>query len=474
MLVRPVAIRGPLPLVVFLFAIAACGGDGERGPPPSGTVAYIVTACQQTGAQMTLQQEVRILRGETEAVTAMSVGPLGPFPSLACAFRGSQRLWFYPQYGPLQRFGITPDGSGVVFELTDEFVREGHGLLPPDQRGIYYMPADGSDLRRLGPASRSPGAFYSPGGISWVDFVFEFHPSGRAFTYTDRGPDEAGHEAAQVFVQGLTPGEPSRQVTRLPALNLTGQWPEMRSPSFIDPQTILFERFTEPATEGPLLTVGVDGTDLREVPRVALPGGQVIPVFSIIGADWIALRADMAGEPVKPHGDLHISEAFVTDGTNVVQLTKFGRVDTCLGSSPFYSGRDRRVYFTVSADPFGTNPSQNCQIFSIEPVSRDLRQLTFFRESAAAPNGCIGDRRPNGCRIDFSGPCHPSQNPHTGTIFFWSSCDPFGQNRNGYQLFAMHPDGSGLRQLTNAVGAVRGADHTYEVETVDAFWSAPY
>ena len=41
-------------------------------------------------------------------------------------------------------------------------------------------------------------------------------------------------------------------------------------------------------------------------------------------------------------------------------------------------------------------------------------------------------------------------------------------------MFAMQPDGSGLRQLTNARGAVRDADHKYEVETVDAFWSAPY
>ncbi len=105
-----------------------------------------------------------------------------------------------------------------------------------------------------------------------------------------------------------------------------------------------------------------------------------------------------------------------------------------------------------------------------------LGQLTFFSESTGhATNGCWGGRRPNGCRIDFSWAAFkPSQNPHTGTIFFKSTCDPFGQNPNGWQLFAIQPDGSDLRQLTNARGYVRGANHTVEVETVDAFWSARY
>ena len=52
--------------------------------------------------------------------------------------------------------------------------------------------------------------------------------------------------------------------------------------------------------------------------------------------------------------------------------------------------------------------------------------------------------------------------------------NPLGENPNGWQLFAMQPEGSDLRQLSNARGAVRGADGTVEVETVDAFWSAPY
>jgi hypothetical protein len=62
---RPVAIRGPLPLIGFLLALAACGDDGQRGPPPSATVAYIVTSCRQTGGTMTLQQDKRTFDVET-------------------------------------------------------------------------------------------------------------------------------------------------------------------------------------------------------------------------------------------------------------------------------------------------------------------------------------------------------------------------------------------------------------------------
>jgi len=61
------------PLVALLLALVACGDDGGSPPSAAGTVTYIVTACQQTGAGMTLQQEVCILHGDAEAVTAMQL-----------------------------------------------------------------------------------------------------------------------------------------------------------------------------------------------------------------------------------------------------------------------------------------------------------------------------------------------------------------------------------------------------------------
>jgi hypothetical protein len=462
--------RDALALVAVLLALAACGGEGQPSPAGTGTVAYLVTSCRQTGGTMTLQQEVRILHGEAEAVTVLPVGPLGPFPGIGCGLWGFYRRWLYMQWGPLQRFGTTPDGSGIIYELTDEFVQEGRGVLPAEQRGIYYMRADGSGLRRLGPASHAPTVVYSPTGTSWLEYGFAFDPGGEEFTYVDRGPDEAGHDAAEVFLRGLTPGD-ATQVTHLPALDVPWQWPEVAVPRFLDARTIWFTRWTQPPTGYEFLRVDVDGTQLGDVPVVAVPGGQFVPVFEIVGGRWAAIYVDLPGVPVNPIGDYAIREVFVVDSHDVLQLTNFRRSDT--SSWPgFYSARDERVYFTASADPFGTNPSENCQIFSIDPLSMDLRQVTFFRESAAhATNGCLGGGRPYGCRVDFQWfGLNPSQDPHTGTIFFKSTCDPFGLNPDGWQLFAIQPDGSGLRQLTSVRGRVRTPDGSIEVENVDAFW----
>src|SRR5262249_40516203 len=401
-----------------------CGGDGGGGSPPSGpgTVAYIETSCRQDGPDMTLQQDVRILHGDAPSVTAMSVGPLGPFTSLLCATYGSNR-YSMRDIGPVKRFGITPDGSGVAFEVTDVFIRDPGWVLAPGQAGIYYTRADGSGLRRLGPPSRSPATFYTPSGVLVVnDFSLSFDPSGQQFTYTDRGPDEAGHDAAQVFVQGLMPGARSRQVTRLPALDLPGQWPEITVPSFIDSRTILFSRWIQPGTERTWLTVDIDTNQVNDLPTVALPGGELIPIYQITGEDWIGLIGTLKGEPENPFADSPIREVVVTDGTNVLQLTNFRRVDTVL-TFPFYSARDRRVYFSASFNPrYDPKRSENCQIFSIAPRGGDLRQLPFFRERAAhATDGCFGNRRGTACSVLFGHTSHASQNPHTGEIFFRSN-----------------------------------------------------
>ena len=45
-------------------------------------------------------------------------------------------------------------------------------------------------------------------------------------------------------------------------------------------------------------------------------------------------------------------------------------------------------------------------------------------------------------------------------MLFASSCDPVGGNPFGDQLFAMRPDGTGLRQLTDARGMTTDPDGT--------------
>jgi hypothetical protein len=52
---------------------------------------------------------------------------------------------------------------------------------------------------------------------------------------------------------------------------------------------------------------------------------------------------------------------------------------------------------------------------------------------------------------------------------FDSSCDPLGANPFGCQLFAMRPDGSGLRHLTDAPGLTEYPDRSTRVELTGPF-----
>ena len=58
----------------------------------------------------------------------------------------------------------------MVFEVTDDFsVNPPLPLhLPPEQKGIFVVGADGSGLRSLGPASRLPFFIISANGFGFV------------------------------------------------------------------------------------------------------------------------------------------------------------------------------------------------------------------------------------------------------------------------------------------------------------------
>jgi hypothetical protein len=158
------------------------------------------------------------------------------------------------------------------------------------------------------------------------------------------------------------------------------------------------------------------------------------------------------GEPIDPEVGPQINEVFVIDQQkNVLQLTNFRRADT--GGALVDVDREH-VYFQASADPLGANPSENCQLFSIDRLGNDLRQLTNFRVTEHAFSGCRYG--PSGCALSLV-----SQDPRSRDLVFYSSCDPFGKNPNGGQIFAVQPDGSGLRQLTDARGLVHEGPGVY-------------
>jgi hypothetical protein len=222
-----------------------------------------------------------------------------------------------------------------------------------------------------------------------------------------------------------------------------------------------------------LMTVTTDTHEIALPPRIriGLPSGVINPQFIITGdKPWVA-NLDVPGEPVfpPPGSELPIiREVFVFDQNyNVLQLTNFRRGDTW----PALVDVDRKhIYFPASANPLGTNPSENCQLFSIDRLGRNLRQLTSFREREHSQSGCFfGGRVGNGCALIY-----PVQDPRSRTLLFYSTCDPLGENPNGVQIFAIQPDGTGLRQVTDARGMGRDADGTYSAQ-LPALWAyGPY
>jgi Tol biopolymer transport system component len=316
-------------------------------------------------------------------------------------------------------------------------------------------------------ASSPTGGFRTSGGTQ-----FSFSPDGRAVVFTDLGPGPGADDAVQIFTLDVATGTRS-QLTHLPAVpdravGTIGLYPGTAVPFFLPDGRIAFQSFgnldgTNP--EGNLLefVMNRDGSDLRSVATPVVHGGRLVPIFGVTGAG-VRRRADILsvpGTPMNPEagttGDA-ISEVFFIDGKNVLQLTHFGRVDTM---TPNLTPDGHHVIFVASADPFGANPSGTCQVFSIGTVGSGLRQLTHFAQPQYSTTGC-NTLEPPGCQILLPGRVDPA----TGTLLFYASCDPFGTNPYGDQLFAIRADGTGLRQLTHARGFVTEPDGSTSSENI--------
>jgi hypothetical protein len=155
--------------------------------------------------------------------------------------------------------------------------------------------------------------------------------------------------------------------------------------------------------------------------------------------------------------DLGTVEIFREVGGRNIQLTTFHRADTVI-----LEARKSGVLFMASGDPFGTNPSQSCQLFTVSLLGTKLRQLTRFGTGERSLKGCQNLTDAPGCSIDVvKTPWHTIDAPR---VLFYSDCDPFGTNPDGGQLFAIDHDGGRLRQLTHTAGARVGTDGVLEVE----------
>jgi hypothetical protein len=215
---------------------------------------------------------------------------------------------------------VSPDGSQVVFEVTDFTESPGPShVLSDEQKGIFAVRSDGTGLRRLAPASRE-----SPFSLPF----FGFSPNGRTIAYTDRGPSRNDEDAIQIFTLDLATGE-RRQVTQLPPTVPEGTY----GPLFVDDQTTAFFTYADVDGQNPdgeLISVRVNTTDgalTVDPPPIAIPGSEVLTTFRITGSEVNVALLRMDGQPVD-NPDRFINEVFVIDGDNVLQLTNFGRFQT--------------------------------------------------------------------------------------------------------------------------------------------------
>jgi len=469
--------------------LVACGGDSDGGNPSPEpfvrTLVYAVTECQGDDQMLSGSQKFVIQRDGREVVVKEWHFP--PLPAAVMPGVGLCHVFGFARDGatsatvyPVQRFAVSPDASTVVFEVTDDHSLYAPArLIPPEDEGFFVVNADGTGLRRLSDASREPcwrsePDPQSPFGViaafrCWTLF---FSPDGRKVAFTDMGPDETGQEGPQVFTMDVVTGERT-QVTRLVPETAAGPvaFRVVARPWLEDGTTLRFNTNTE--VDGfQMWTVKADGTEQPDkVPPEAVP--EAIPGAVLTDEYRITPGATTVYRGVEDD----ISEIYVVarkDPTQpesteeLLQLTSFGRPDTG-GGGQYLDADEQTVLFFASPDPFGTNPLENCQLFSINTLGGNLRQITQWDEGEHSPIGCTAAAglSPD-CRVDAF---VAERGAGPDTVIFETSCDQFGKNL-GSALFAIRSDGTGLRQLTHTRGASFYPDGTVSVELAGT-WNYP-
>ena len=363
--------------------VEACRGIG--GCAAIRTLAYIWNECRSDARGITVLRELRIRRGNCAPVTVRTIGPAEPIPDplhLCEIYGQTDEGGGSALIGGFQRLAVTPDGSGVVFEVTNG-VAVLPGLSPePLKEGFFFVRSDGTGLRWLAPPSRAPQFLLIPNPSNPLGFdgggplplSIAFSRDGRTVVYADLGPGPGGEEAVQVVTLDLATGRRTQLTTLAkPAEGVaTGT-------RFVNEDTIVFVISNALGEPLHFFTIKTDGSGFEELPEdVPAPGAAVIPDFTVVGGGSALLTISVPGH-ASDYPRVRPREVFVFDGKNLLQLTNFGRNDT----QADFLGSRRRALFSTGARSSRYQP---------RPYPADL--LHRYARSRAATGHAVGRHAP--------------------------------------------------------------------------------
>ena len=289
---------------------------------------------------------------------------------------------------------LAPGGAGAATPGKIVFHSDRVGQNNDD---IWTMNGDGSGLLQI-TTTASPVENRDP---TWS-------PDGRqiAFMSSRDGTQE-------IWVMNADGSSP-RPVTHFATASggaITPQWAP-------DGRTLVFSGIPNGDTTDDIFQINADGSGLRPITNTPA-GGQdfyYVPAVSPDG-QWIVFT----------HQGPNLQDDYLTrirpDGTGLQSLTSFDSYD------PSFSADGKRIFFDGDGDPFGTNPGNDPELFSMSADGGDLRQLT----ANAGPGS--SDLSPGASRDGLN------------TIAWSSNRDP----EHNAEIFAMNADGSGINQLTHDV-----------------------
>jgi Tol biopolymer transport system component len=135
-----------------------------------------------------------------------------------------------------------------------------------------------------------------------------------------------------------------------------------------------------------IFKVGLDGTGLVQLTDGVLDTTSRTPRVDASGT-WVVFESNADMDGGNPDGGFEVWRVR-TDGAGLERITGDPVQES---GSPDISGAGDLVTFTSAADPLGTNPELNAEIFTWDPAGTTFNQLTAFAEGSSGGGRLSGD-----------------------------------------------------------------------------------